>query len=137
MLLSWLILVVVISLALSFAAVLLDTLAGVAHQNERVRLWVRRILLLEAADQFVGGIAGLVETIADMPSGIRGWWRENSPRYARNADLLIVAILAIYEVHHYFFVDRTIHPIDAFMILAIVVGVVVYLLAIDSQPRLR
>ena len=137
MILSWLVLVAVVSLALSLASVLWNALAGAAHQNERVRLWVRRTLLLEATEQFADGIVTLAEAIANTPSGIRGWWRQNSSRYTRNADLLAVALLAIYEIHHHYFVDRAIHSSDVSVILAIAIGIIVYLLAVDSEPRLR
>lgn len=133
MLISWIVLAVVISLALSLCAVLWDALAGAAYQNERTRLWVRRVLLLEATDDLAGGVVDLAERLSNLPSGFRAFWQRNFPKFVRAVDLIVVALLATYEVHHYYFVERTIRPIDMLALVAIAVGIVAYFVAIGSE----
>lgn len=134
MLISWIVLSLVISLVLSLGAVVWDALAGAAYQNERTRLWVRKALLLEATDGLVDDAVKLAETLADLPSGLRDLWHRLLPRLLRAADLVGVALLLWYEVHHYY-VERTLRPIDMVAWVVIVVGVVGYLAAAGTGTR--
>jgi hypothetical protein len=138
MLVSWIVLVLVITLALSLCAVALDALAGAAYQNERARYWVRRVLLLEATEDFANQIVSFTEMVAAAPSMFRAFLLDN-------AWLFVLAALAICDVawftHHMLFHAET-FELRLRDSSAVAVGVVVFALAVyrivgGSETRRR
>jgi len=126
MIASWILVAVVSSLGLSIFAPLWDSAVEVAQKNENTRLLIRRILLLEATDRFTDQLVSFSEWVASTPSRFRAFLIENTGPS-------VVAGLAILEVpwfsHHILYHAETLELRlrDA---LAIVVGVVVFLVAV-------
>lgn len=59
MMIGWIVATVSIALGLSIGAVAWDWCVEIAQRNERTRIWVRRVLLMEAADELTGQIVNL------------------------------------------------------------------------------